>query len=88
MQDAEVLALVFMDALDLYVEDCRRVDQDAGAFLDQGCERGFVGAFDGTLCGAEVGVFGPRLEAPPLAQIADPVVANARADAVGKARIG
>ena len=33
MQDVQVLALVFVDALHLHVEDRCRIDDDAGAFL-------------------------------------------------------
>ena len=38
VQDVEVLALVLVDALHLHVEDRGRIDDDAGALLDEAGE--------------------------------------------------
>ena len=66
VQDVQVLALVFVDALDLHVEDRGRIDDDAGALLDQTGQRGLVGVLDLAPLGAEIRVVDQRLE---LAQL-------------------
>ena len=88
VQDVQVLALVLVDALDLHVEDRRRIDDDAGAFLDQSRQRGLVGVLDLAPLGAEIRIVGQRLELAQLRQVADPLIADALRDAMREPRIG
>ena len=82
VQDIQVLPLVFMDALDLHVEDRRGIHHHAGALFDQCRKGGLVRVLDLAPFGAELGVVGQRFELAQLREIAHPVVADALRDAV------
>ena len=77
MQHVQVLALVLVDALDLDVEERRRVDRDAGALADAARERLLVGALDRAPSVLEGGVVGERLERAKPRQIGHPALADA-----------
>ena len=74
VQHVEVLALVLVDALDLYVEEALGVDGHPRPLLDLPAQRLLVRELDAAPLGTEGGVLGQRLELPELFEVAEPAV--------------
>ena len=85
--DVEQLPLVFMNALDLNVEQRIGIDRGRRRVGDQASEPLFVGAFDGAELLSKCGVGRERLERPEPLEIGDPPITDGRADESGQARI-
>src|SRR3546814_15618057 len=66
VQDAQELALVFMDALDLDVEEGFAVDRHTQRAIEVVHEAGLVGVLGGVAALAEAGIVGQRRQALPL----------------------
>ena len=88
VQHVEQLPLVFVDALDLHVEQTVRADLDAGAMFDVRSEAGLVGAFDGHELVAENSVVELRFNLLELAQMRAPVRPDGLVEQDGQAGIG
>ena len=80
MQGVQELAFVFVQALDLDVEDRTGIHHAAQLIGDEGGQTPFVGVFDGQEAVPESGVLGQGFETPQLVQVADPAVADGLAD--------
>ena len=80
MQGVQELAFVFVQALDLDVEDRTGIHHAAQLIGDEGGQNPFVGVFDGQEAVPESGVLGQGFETPQLVQVADPAVADGLAD--------
>ena len=72
VQDVEQLPLVFVDALDLHIEQAGRVDDDAQLTPDQIGQALLVGGLDGEELLAETDVGGQRRQRLDLGQIFAP----------------
>ncbi|KAF5040732.1 hypothetical protein DSECCO2_530350 [anaerobic digester metagenome] len=88
VHDVEELALVFVDALGLDVEDGVRGEDDARGPGDETGQVFLVGAFDGHEFLAERGVFGQGDEFLEPVEVLDPGVADGLGDERGQARVG
>ena len=87
VQQVEELPLVFVDALDLHVEDAVRIEDDAGLALDVIGQTHLVAALRGGKVVAELLVVGRRaqfLQAPPV--LAEALVDQGRQTGVGLAQ--
>src|SRR5947209_535578 len=86
-QRIQQLPLVFVNALDLRIEDRVGVNRYAGCRFEPVCELRFGLA----LCLAEsetkVSVAGKRLEPAQLTEVCDPILANGLGDNAGERRI-
>ena len=83
------LALVFVDALDLHVEDGVGIDHDSGLVADGAGQLQLVLALDLLERGAKFRIFGPRLQVAQTAQVGDPLLlVEGVADQVGQPGIG
>ena len=88
VQQVEQLPLVFVDALDLHVEQAVRIDLQAdgrGNVLGQAL---LVGQLDGEEFVAERGVFGQRPQPAQLVQVEPPAVADVAVDQPAQPRVG
>ena len=88
MQQVEQLALVFVDAFDLHVEQARRIHLYAGAARDECREPILVGLFDCPEAALESGLMLVGEQALQASQIPAPVAAQRRVDQPGESRIG
>ncbi len=88
MQDVQVLALVFVQALDLYVEKGRRVDHDSGTQCDQICQVVLVFPLDAAPLRLELLVIGTGLEPFQFIEAGNPAVTDRPGNEGGKPRIG
>ena len=87
-QRVQQLPLVFVDALDLAVEDRVGIDAHAGRRLEPFAQTRLglaLGVADGV---AKAGVVGERRELRELGEVGDPAVADRLGDAAGERRIG
>ena len=80
MQDVEQLALVFVDPLDLRVEEHARVDDVAAILADASCGIGLGLLLDFGELLQEGGLFGEWLQKPDLAEVGDPAIADGAGD--------
>ena len=80
VQQVEELPLVFVNALDLYVEDAVRIEDDAGLALDVVGQTHLVAAFRSGKVVAELLVVGRRAQLLQAIQIEPPVLAEALVD--------
>ena len=87
VQDVEVLALVFVQALGLDVEQRIRVDHDAGALRDERREVALGGKFHLPPLLLELRIVRQRFESAELPEVAQPALAEVPADEPGKRRI-
>jgi hypothetical protein len=88
-KDVELLALVFVDALNLHVKEGGRVDRDAEGALDVLCEAHLVGVLDLSPLLLEVLVLGPLFELVEVRQILEEAVAVALGgNELRQARVG
>ena len=87
MQHIEQLALVFVDALDLHVEQAGRVHADAGGLVDQRGQALLVVGLHGPEFGTEAGVVGMRHQAAQQVQVTPPGAAQGAVDQLGEARV-
>ena len=87
MEEIKVLALVFVETLDLHVEDGGGVDLDAALVKDALGECFFVRVLDRHEFFAERGIIGRRFEFAQQVEIALPPAANGAGDEVGEARV-
>jgi len=88
VQQVEQLALVFVDALDLHVEQRGRIDHDAEPLLDHLRQAQLVVALDAHELVAEAGVVGQRRQPPQLVEVLEPALAELGADQFRQRRIG
>ena len=88
VQHVEQLALVFVDALDLHVEQAVGVDLDAGAGVDVRRQPRLVGALDGEELGAERRIGRQRPQLGQLVQSQPPAAADALVEQRCQARVG
>ncbi len=88
VEHVEELALVFVDALHLHVEEGVRADGDPGVLQHVGREPFLVGPLHGTEGLAEGGVVGQGFELADLFQIDDPVAPDAAGDEFGQPGVG
>ena len=88
VQDVEQLALVFVDAFDLYVEDGFGVDADAEVFFDPRGKAAFVVVFDGHHGLLEVFVVRECVQLRELGEIGAPAGADVFVEEFGKAGVG
>ena len=72
VQHVQMLALVFVDALDLDVEQPGGIELNAGMRADVGGEALLVGQLDRAPVAAERGVIGMRLELAQRSQVRQP----------------
>ena len=87
-QRVEQLPLVFVNALDLAIEDRVRVHRLPGRRLEPGDELRLGRALGLTESGAELAAVGERLEMTQLSEVGDPVVADGLGDRAGQRRVG
>ena len=87
VQDVEQLPLVFVNPLDLHVEEGVGVDPDAGAVVDQAPQPLLVGLLDAPELFLKGRVPGPGLQLPQLIEVGDPAVADGVGDQPGQAGI-
>jgi hypothetical protein len=78
VEQVQVLALVFVQALDLHVEERIGRDVEAALGLDDGGEVYLVGALDGHELLLERGLAGGLLQAPQQVKVAHPAVEPSR----------
>ena len=88
VEGEQELALVFVEALDLDVEERVGVDIDAEALADVVGEGLLVTALGVAEGADEGGVGGEVLKAAELREVADPAVADGAGDERGEARVG
>ena len=84
VEHIEQLAFVFVDALDLDIEQGVGIDAQFDFAQDVTCQSLFIGLFGGHPPLAEVGVFGIRNEFLQPFQIADPIRTDDRGDQGGE----
>ena len=84
VEQIQVLTLVFVQALDLDVEEGRGIDLNAALFLNDLGEEFLVLVFDRHEFLAELGVFGEGFEFAKLVEIAFPSASDAGGDEVGE----
>jgi hypothetical protein len=80
VQHVEQLPLVFVDALDLHVEQGIGIDLDAQPLADDLRQARLVVALDAHEGVAEGGVVGQRRQLPQLVEVLEPALADAAAD--------
>ena len=83
VEQIQVLTLVFVEALDLDVEEGRGIDLNAALFLNDLGEEFLVLVFDRHEFLAELGIFGEGFEFAELVEIAFPSASDAGRDEVG-----
>jgi len=88
LQHVEQLALVFVDALDLHVEQAGRVDHHARGSRDVRGQARLVGMLDGEEGVAEILALGVRRQARELVERQPPAAADAAVDQGRQARVG
>ena len=88
MQQVEQLALVFVDALDLHVEQALRVDRDAGGAFDVGRQTVLVRMFDGCEPHPQRRVLAQAAQALQLVQIEPPGPSQGVVQQCRQARVG
>ena len=88
MKQVQVLALVFMQPLDLDIEERGRIDRDAAFIEDDLGQANLVGMFHRHEFVLESGIVGPLLQPAKLVEISRPTVADFRRDQIGQERIG
>ena len=84
MKQIEQLALVFVDAFDLYVEQAIGVDADGQPGHRQLGQTLFIGVFHGAKFNLEGFIIRQLGQLAQLRQIGDPALANAPADQLGQ----
>jgi hypothetical protein len=62
VQDVQVLTLVFVDTLDLNVEERRRIDEDPGLLLHEARKLAFVRLFDVAPTRTELAIVDQRIQ--------------------------
>ncbi len=72
MQQHQMLALVFVQALNLYVEQRVRLNADTGLFSDPARQRGLVLLFDGAILRAKRRILRQRRQIAERIQIVKP----------------
>ena len=87
MQQVEVLALVFVQALDMHVEERGGIDRHPAVPLDDAGKVDLVGLLDVHEIDLELGVLGELLQGAKLVEITLPAVADLGADQLAEPRI-
>lgn len=82
VEEIEVLPFVFVEPLNLDIEEGGRVDGDVAVLLDQAGEADFVGMFDGHELLLKLGVIGKGFEVAELIEVPFPAVADRAGDQV------
>ncbi|MGY3645065.1 hypothetical protein ACVWW2_000356 [Bradyrhizobium sp. LM4.3] len=88
LDDVEKLALVFVDALDLHVEQRGRIDLDAEPLADQARQRGLVVKLDRAEFALEFDVAGAGFDQAELRRIVEHGVAAGLAQQICQLRVG
>ncbi|MBS1239064.1 MAG: hypothetical protein H6R38_382, partial [Deltaproteobacteria bacterium] len=88
VQDVQHLALVFVDTLDLHVENGLGVQPFAGQLEGELGQAPLVAALDLAPFAAEVGILGEGFDLAQFMEVLHPVAADAPADQVGQPRVG
>src|SRR5206468_11466627 len=87
VQHVQKLALVFVNALDLHIEEELRVDLDRISALQPSRHLALAGVLDRVPSLAKFGVVGVLFEQTKLREVALPSIADRLADQIGELRI-
>ena len=87
VQEIEVLAFVFVEALDLHVEKSGGIDLDPAVPLDNAGQIDLVGLLDVHESDLEIEVLGEGFQGAKLVEIALPAMADFGGDELAEARI-